>query len=153
MRSIVIAALLGLAALILVQAAPAQAGQVTSVLMVPITGTVASPFAACPENVSVSGNLHIVSLYDSTSGALDLHLNLDSTTGIGATGTYIINGANHLELPTIPGNPVHGLFRMSPPDPCKSSGANVSSIQVDIATGFDELGNLTSATATVGNPD
>jgi hypothetical protein len=145
------AALLIVAALVFVQAAPAQAGQVTSVLMVPFEGTVASPFAACPEQVAVSGNLHIVSLYDSASGALDLHLNLDSTKGVGPSGTYIIDGANHLELPTIPGNPVRALFKIYPPDPCKSSGGvNASSVPMEIEPQYDETGNLTSASATMG---
>lgn len=105
--------------------APVHGAQpVTTSLQVPLDGTVFVPLSnGDSDAVPLTGFVHVVTHVPIPGGPIRIHVNLDQVGGVGdLTGLlYVATGANRINLPTIPGDPMNLGFELhavgSPPNP------------------------------------
>lgn len=118
--------LLALLAAILLVVAPARGAQpVTTSLQVPLSGTVFVPLSdGSFDAVALAGRVHVVTQAPAwPSGPIRIHVNLDRVSGVGdiSKRRYVATGANRLNLPFQPPDPIDLGFELravgTPPDP------------------------------------
>jgi hypothetical protein len=81
--------------------ASALAQQVTTEMIGPLSGsfTVNSPNSPCAgqDNITFTGNVHVVASVDTTASTVDYHINLLSVKGTGSlVSKYVASGATDL---------------------------------------------------------
>src|SRR5437867_1947408 len=111
--------------------APAEGGQpVTTSLQVPLAGTVFVPLDdGSTDAVALSGMVHVVTQVPEViqpGDPMRIRINLDGVSGVGDVSglRYHATGANRVNLPAIPTDPINLGFNLkpdgppiSPPDP------------------------------------
>jgi hypothetical protein len=139
-----------------------------SVNEVPFSGSIYD--AATGENVSVSGELHDVTLLRGSETAgwtVDLHSVLGFTTATGETSraTYLAYGADHGTAHYPPGPPVRAFFNLSfflhPADPCFTAPGNppgpchppvpIRALALQLKESFNADGAVAATSIQVGN--
>jgi hypothetical protein len=113
------------AAFALCISAPAFAGQpVTTSLQIPFTGTVYIPLDdGSTDAVALSGVVHVLTYFapegPPTQPPLRIQINLDQVSGVGDwTGLrYNATGANRVNLPAVPPDPLNLGFNLVPDGP------------------------------------
>ncbi|HWP57962.1 MAG TPA: hypothetical protein VNL14_08755 [Candidatus Acidoferrales bacterium] len=106
--------------------APAEGAQpVTTSLQVPLAGTVFVPLSdGSFDSVALSGRVHVVTQVPAQpNDPCRIHVNLDQVAGVGSVTKleYIATGANRVNLPAVPTDPMNLGFDLRavgiPPDP------------------------------------
>jgi hypothetical protein len=105
--------------------APAQGAQpVTTSVQIPLAGTVFVPLSdGSTDQVALSGIVHVLTYFQPEGQPqqppLRIHINLDQVSGVGdLTGLrYNATGANRVNLPAIPPDPLNLGFNLLPDGP------------------------------------
>jgi hypothetical protein len=137
-------------------AGPAQAGSaVTTSLFLPLQGTVVNPNASCPEQVPLSGMVHVVSILMpqpppiTPPSPVKLHFNMAGVIGTGSASgnTYVATGAQEVLMPTPPPITPQGFTLAPTPPPIfqlegTDSCAGQAQLPVSFTLNFDQTGHL-----------
>ena len=133
-------------------------GAVTTSLFLPLQGLVLNPNASCPEQVPLSGMVHVVSIFYPSPPPISqapgpppirLHFNMAGVmgTGLSSGSTYVATGAQDVLIPNPPPITPQG-FALSPlPPPIfqlegTDSCAGQAQLPVNFNLMFDGSGHL-----------
>ena len=150
---------LSFAGLLMLMPILAQAQQVTTEMIGPLTGSLTINFPNNPcfgqqDTVTFTGNIHVVSTVDTAQGTVEYHINFLGVKGAGTVvAKYVANGATDLLDQNFPGTvsvPVPFSANLFPNGPCRAGFPSTGALPVVVTVSFGTDFTLNSVSAVVG---